>query len=470
VSRAQQASFWEQPLLIGLIVAVMYVLALAGAGALARPLFIILALLSCGFYIQRRDPWKYLTLTFWFWTITPLVRRIIDLHAGFDLLNVILGTPNLITIFMLKEILTSRELLRLRESAIGLFLLLPILYGLGVNFVQGDIVAGMSSAADWVAPLLYYFYFLANWRRIDEAEAPFRMFITANAVVMSVYAIWQFLQPPAWDLAWALNSGMDVGKPVALQMRIFGTLNSPGHLGLWLSTVLLLFLHFRTKITLYIIPATVLALMVTLVRSAAGSVVMGLVLAGLMGRAGIFKIFGSCLLAGVFVVAALSVLSPEASDKLFSRFSSVEDLGNDGSAQARAEIYARAPDLLVANPFGVGIGGTGRGAVAQRVAPIVIDAGPLEIFVALGWVGGAIYTAGFVLVTLQAVLAARTSGSSAALALAVATVGGSAIIIFSNITGFLAAVLWTCAAYAAALGIAARNQRTPIAPRLVAHS
>jgi hypothetical protein len=461
VSRPHKVSFWEQPLLMSGIVAAMYGLSVAGAGGVARLLFIFLAVLSCGYYVQKQRPWEYVTLTYWFWTVTPFVRRIIDFHSGFDLTNVILGTPNLIAIFMLKDVLTSRDLLRLRESVIGLFLLIPMFYGLGVSFVQGDIIPGLSSAADWFAPLLYYFYFLANWRRIDAAELPFRYFLTANAIVMSGYAVYQFFVVPAWDLAWALNSGMDVGKPIALQMRIFGMLNSPGPLGFWLSTLLLLFLHFRTKITVYILPVTVLALLVTLVRAAVGSTVIGLVLAGLMGRAGIFKIFGACLLVGVFVVAVLSVTNPEVGDKLFSRYDSVENLGNDGSARARAEIYAKAPELLTAHPFGVGIGGTGRGAVARGTVPVVFDAGPLEIFVALGWVAGAIYAAGFVLVTLQAVLAARTSKSPAAQALAVATVGSAAIIIFTNPAALLAATLWMCAAYAAALGIAARE-----APRL----
>jgi hypothetical protein len=82
----------------------------------------------------------------------------------------------------------------------------------------------------------------------------------------------------------------------------------------------------------------------------------------------------------------------------------------------------------------------------------------LEVFVTFGWVGGAVYLVGFILIMLQAIIAARVSRSPAALALAVAVVGGSSILIFSNISGFLAAVLWTCAAYAATLGIAARHQ------------
>jgi hypothetical protein len=80
------------------------------------------------------------------------------------------------------------------------------------------------------------------------------------------------------------------------------------------------------------------------------------------------------------------------------------------------------------------------------------------VFVILGWVGGAIYLIGFSLLMIQGLSAARVSGSSAALALAVAVVADSSLIVFTNIGGFFAATLWTCAAYAATLGLAARKQ------------
>jgi O-antigen ligase len=251
---------------------------------------------------------------------------------------------------------------------------------------------------------------------------------------------------------------VSIGNPLPFEIRVFGTLNSPGHLALWLSTILLLFLHFRTRITLAILPLVVLVLLITLVRSAAGSVIMGLVVAGFMGRPGMFRLLGTGLVACVLVLAGLSAFDPSVGDRVISRLDTVQDLGEDGSARARAEIYARAPDLLQEYPFGTGIGSTGRGAVGQNSGPVVFDAGPLEVFVTFGWVGGAVYLVGFILIMLQAIIAARVSRSPAALALAVAVVGGSSILIFSNISGFLAAVLWTCAAYAATLGIAARHQ------------
>lgn len=449
---------WQQPAIVLVMVGTTCALALVGLGAVARYFYILAAFVICGFYIKRH-PWHYLTMTFWLWTITPFARRFIDFHAGYDPASLMLGTPNFVAIFMFRSIFTSRDLLRQRESAVGLFLLLPLLWGMSVSLVRGEIFPALASGADWIGPLFYYYFFLANWRRIAEAEAPFLQFVTLNTVVMAGYALLQFILPQPWDVAWVLNSGMVViGHPVAYEIRVFGTLNSPGHLALWLSTLLLLALHFRTKLTPIAIPLASIVLMLTLVRSAAGSVVLGLLVAAFMGRQGIFKVFGMVLLAGVLSVAGLSVFNPEVTDRLAARFDTVSDLGNDTSARAREEIYASGPALMDELPFGTGIGGVGRGAVEQQTTPIIIDAGPLEVFVALGWVFGAVYLIGFFLLMIQAVIAARASQSSAALALAVSVVAGSSILVFSNIGGFVAATLWTCAAYAATLGLAAREE------------
>jgi hypothetical protein len=458
---------WQQPAIVLAIVGATCAMSLVGLGAVARYFYMLAAFVVCGFYIKRH-PWHYLTMTFWLWTVTPFARRFIDFHAGYDPASLMLGTPNFVAIFMFKSIFTSRDLLRQRESAVGLFLLVPLLWGMSVSLVSGEIFPALASGADWIGPLFYYYFFLANWRRIAEAEAPFLEFVTLNTVVMAGYALLQFISPQPWDVSWVINSGMVViGHPVAYEIRVFGTLNSPGHLALWLSTLLLLALHFRTKLTPIAIPLAAIVLMLTLVRSAAGSVVLGLIVAAFMGRQGIFKVFGMVVLAGVLSVAGLSVFNPEVTDRLAARFDTVSDLGNDTSARAREEIYASGPALMDAVPFGTGIGGVGRGAVAQSTTPIIIDAGPLEVFVALGWVGGAVYLIGFFVLMIQAVMAARASRSSAALALAVSVVAGSSILVFSNIGGFVAATLWTCAAYAATLGLAAREQTKMLRVRRV---
>ncbi len=441
------------------LVVLTALLARLGPGIFARLFFVLAALAAGAFYIQR-SPWHYVTLTLWFWTLTPLVRRLIDYSAGFDPVNFVLATPNLMTLFMLKDVLTSRDLLRQREALVGLLLLLPILYGLCVSLLQGAVVPGLVASADWIAPTLYYFYFITNWRRIGEAEEPFRQFLSVNGLILISYGIWQYFAPSAWDVAWVRDSGIDaIGRPEPYELRIFGTLNLPGLLAMWLGTMLLLFLHFRTKLWVVLVPAGVLLLLMTSVRSVAGTVVLGLLLAGLMGRAGTFKVVGMALFAMILLGGGLSAMNPVMMAQFTERIDTLGNLKGDESAQQREALYRAAPALIDANPLGMGIGALGRGAVASQNAELVtVDSGPLAIYLALGWIGGSLHFAGILLALLQAVLAARLTRSPAALALAVAAVAGACNLVFVGMTGFFASCVWSCAAYAAAIGIAARNR------------
>ncbi len=453
-------SVWQQAVAMAVILSLTDILARLGAGPVARLFFVIAGLVTGAFYL-RRSCWHYLTLTLWFWTLTPLARRLIDYHAGFDPVNFVLATPNLMTLFMLKDVLNSRDLLRQRESLVGLLLLLPILYGLSVSLLQGQVAPGFIAAADWLAPLLYYFYFIANWRRIDAAELPFREFLSINGVFVIGYGIVQYFGPLPWDVAWVIESGMDsIGKPEPYGLRAFSTLNAPGLLAIWLGTTLLLFLHFRTRLTTVLLPAGVLLLLMTLVRSVAGTLAFGLVLAGLLGRAETFKVVAAAIIGITLVGTGMSVADTKMADQITMRLNTLNNLGSDESAVQREALYRAAPALIAANPLGLGIGAVGRGAVTVNNAELVtIDSGPVAIYLALGWVAGSVYWVGIVLAVVQALLAARATRSSAALALAVACAAGAASLPFTGMAGFYAAIVWTCAAYPAAIGLAYRNER-----------
>lgn len=301
---------WEQALLMAGLLVVVEALSLVGLGSVARIIFMVSGVAVAAFY-AKRSPWLFLTLSFWFWTITPFARRIIDFHAGFDAVNILLGTPNLIALLMLKDVIVSRDMLRQREAITGFFVLVPILYGLGLSFVQGAVIPGASAAADWVAPVLYYFYILVNWRRIGEADQVFRGFLSVNLLVITVYSLYQYVSPLPWDVAWVINSGLPgLGVPVPFEIRVFGTLNLPGFLAIWLDLAILLFLHFRTRLSAVLLPFCLLLLFMTLARSVAGAVVVGLLIAGLMGRAGIFKLLGTAIVATVPVFAVVSATVP----------------------------------------------------------------------------------------------------------------------------------------------------------------
>jgi len=452
-SGASMWAAWQQAALVAAIIALTSILSRIGGGLPSRFFFMTAGVAAAGFYI-RRSPWQYVTLTLWFWTVTPFVRRIIDYNGYFDPVNIVLGLPNLLALFMLKDVLTSRDLLRQRESLIGLLLFLPILYGLIVSFVRGDVVTGAVGASGWVAPILYYFFFLANWRRIEEMEKPFRHFLSINGFIVIGYGFYQYVSPPPWDVAWVINSGF---PPYVLpyQIRVFSTTNVPGVLALWLVALVLLSLHFKTRISVLLAPAGAFLLLMTMVRSMVGAVLLGLILAGLMGRPGIFKLVGTGVIALVLIGAGASVVVPDLLAQLAARYDTVTELSNDTSALGRVGIYEEAPAQINQNPFGMGLGGFGRGSVAVQSA-VGLDSGPLAIYLTLGWVAGSVYIAGLVLVLAQALLAALRARSSIAITVAVTAVAGASILPFMNMTDFFATVTWIFSAYAAALGMVAR--------------
>lgn len=432
-----------------------------GSGIAARAFFVLASIAACVYYI-RKSPWLYLTMTLWLWSTTALVRRLIDYHAGFDPVNVILGTPEFVSLLMVWGILNSRELMRHRETIIGLFIAVPILYGIGVSFVEGQIVAGIISSADWIGPPLYYFFVIAHWRRIREFEPVLTKFLAINIACVASYTIFQFVTAPPWDTAWLVNSALTgVGSPEPFQMRIFGTLNGPGILADWLGFALLLFLHFKNRITPLLVPVCAMLVILSYVRSEAGAVLASYVVAALLGRGGIFKML---LFGTVGVVISLSVISvvlPEVNDMIVQRAQSVQDLDQDTSADVRQSIYANTPRLIAAAPWGLGIGAIGRGAVSKQDNDDlqIIDSGPLAVYLPLGWVAGTIYFLGIILMAAQSWSAARATRSGAAIAVTAATISQVMLLPFYNVLGLDAMLLWLFSGYAAAIGMEARIDR-----------
>jgi hypothetical protein len=427
----------------------------SGLGTPARLLFFAGGLGAAGYYV-RRSPWLYLTVCFWFWTLAPCFRRVVDYYAGFDPTSIMLATPSFMTLFTLNAVLNSSSLLARRSGRIGLLLAVPICYGLFVNFVLGDVLPGAVAAADWLVPLLYYFYFLTLSDRIAEAEEHFRIFLTLNLAFIVIYGLNQYFAPTDWDIAWIRDSGLvELGGPLPFTVRLFSTLNMPGPLAIWVSTVLLLALHFRTKLMLLVLPAAGILLLLTLVRSVLGTTAVGLIAAILFGRPKVFVsvVKSVTLLTLVMggIGAIVLVTDPDLSDRIEARFGTLNRLDYDVSAEARRATYAAAPGELDDHPFGTGIATLGRGAVVAGRGQVVIDAGPVAIYLALGWIGGTTYLIGIILVTLQTISGARASGSPAALALAAATIANLSMLAFDNAMGVQAAILWTCAGYANAM-------------------
>ncbi|WP_428393669.1 O-antigen ligase family protein [Lichenicoccus sp.] len=437
-----------------LIIGATVVLA-AGGLRQGSQFFYIIASVAVGVAYIRRSPWDFLLFSLWAWTLTPFVRRLIDLYCGFDPTNIVLGLPNLLSLLMVADILSSARVFRLKESTTGLLLLTPVVYGIVVSLVQGNIISGLIGAADWIVPITYYYFLIRHASEIADLERPLTEFVTLNMLLLAVYGVVQFFAPPPWDSAWLINSGVTAGgQPVAYKIRVFSTLNSAGVAAPWFEMLIILSLHFRTRLASVLTAVCVVVLLMTLGRAVLGALLVALLIVFLSSGGRMLRTLAITIVAVVLLLGTLSAYYPSVGQRFTSRFDTVNDLGQDDSAIHRLALYRAAPEWLDKHPLGLGIGALGRGAVSSDDANLIsIDSGPLAIYLSLGWIAGSIYIAGIVAVLIQAASAARRCGSPAAVVAATAAFAASLGLIFGNVTGLIGVIIWMCAGYASVLGM-----------------
>ena len=427
------------------LVAVVAALAVVGLGVVARPLYMLGGVFIAWFSL-RRSPWLYLSATMWFWLVTAFVRRLIEWRAGFNATDIILATPNLMGLFMLRPILTSPGLLARREVGAGLFVAAAVVYGLCVSFFRGDVVPGAVAAADWLAPMFYFFFIVAHSDKADTLEPHLRIFMLLGLCVTVPYGLIQYFFLPEWDAKWMTSSELrSIGQPFPMEVRVFSTTNNPSFLAVWLGVCVLLAPFLRGRMLSVLAPAAAFVLLLTLVRAVYGSLVLALLTALLLGRGHVAKPLSVVVLVIAMLCASLAVMDPVAADKLVSRLQSFSDLEGDDSAQVRKMIYEQTPEIIDSQPFGLGIGAMGRGAAATgNEDMIAVDSGPLASYWALGWVGGSVFMLGLAFAAGQALAAARRHQSPLVLAFACAAICPLGTFPFVNVVGFSGTMMWIC--------------------------
>jgi hypothetical protein len=449
VPRGTAATALQEEALLALayagLVATVAALALAGAGALARPLY-MLAGLAFAWAARRRSPWLYVTATLWFWLFTAGVRRVIDWHAGYSPLAAMLATPNLMAMRMLPDILSTRGLLR--RPGIGDATLLAgcVLYGLFLSLAKGEIFGAALSATDWVVPLLYLFFFICEAGRIDDWPAHFKPFLAMSLALLVPYSLYQYVRMPPWDALWMVASGMaSAGSPVPLGARVFGPLNAPGMLAIWCGACLVLLALYRSVVMLAFAPPLLLLVAVGQVRCVYGSVALALLAGGVIGRGRPGRLAAIVAVAAAGAALGAALLDPRVTDQVAARVATLRHLASDASARSRAELYAAIPDRIEQSPFGVGIAEQGRGLAAQggrEQSTLNIDSGPLSDLLALGLFAGVLHILAMALIQLRAIVLGRRLASPFAAGMAAASVVVFGTYPFLNVIGFPGAVFW----------------------------
>lgn len=424
----------------------------AGGGGLLRLAYPAVAFLV-GLYLYRRDGVRYLSFTLWLWFLTPFVRRLIDYQSGWVDPSPVLLAPLLVTVITGDTFLRHCKGL-LRQGGLPFALALAgVAYGTGIGMLRYPPTPAIVVAIlNWVVPICFGFYLLANWPDYDHYRKAIERNFVWGTLVMGSYGVWQFIFAPAWDQEWMRNVQYgSFGTPEPFGIRVFSTLNSPGPFGVVMLVGLLLLFVQRGWLRLPAAAAGYAAFLLALVRSAWMGWLVGLTMLLIYLQLRV-KIR---LLAIIFIVALC--VSPLFAYEPFvgmlqSRFQTFTSLKQDVSYLARMEGYVQFLGEALADPLGKGVGVMDKEYVIdpddEGMGPH--DSAILEILLSLGCCGALLYLAGLGLL-LRALLRSpetrddpfATAARAIGLAFYALLVMGSVIIAVSGVIfwGFLGIAL-----------------------------
>ncbi|WP_092499481.1 O-antigen ligase family protein [Faunimonas pinastri] len=391
----------------------LLILALAApafaGGASALRLAFPVAVAGIALWLLVRHPFgRFLSFVLWLFVLTPFVRRIVDFQAGWQEVNVLMVAPYAAASLCLGSLVALIVPGRLQPGAPGgnrpgpsaglrgggLFLavVLAVTYGLILALLHDHIANGMFDALRWAVPPALGVAIVLNRADHPALRTEVEAFMLVATPAAALYGLYQFVQIPPWDANWMNNVDMNtIGSPLPYQVRIFGTLNSPGPYAFFLSIGIVLLLCSRHRLRWLGITTGTLALLLSFVRTSWLGLALCLAFMALTApravRASMLGLIGAAIL-----IPPLLMLDPDIGETITGRFESFGSLGKDESASARLFQYRTFVDALDRDPLGQGL--ALHGATASQVSVRsyeVIDGGFIEILASLGLVGGLVY-------------------------------------------------------------------------------
>ena len=353
-----------------------------------------------GGLLYRAFPVLYIGFTWWVWFLSPMIRRVVDLQAGWADPNPILLAPYLvggITIFTL-----ARHVGRLREKSAFSFLLVlaGIFLGYLVGVVRVSPFAATFNLLQWIVPVLFGFHVFVSWQSFPQYRRTFTRVFLWGALVMGAYALIQFFFLPSWDAFWMVSSEMDsVGKAKPLEVRVFSTVNAPAPFAYAMIPGMLLIFAGRRLLNFLSAVAGYGGFLLSLVRSAWGGWLVGLIFLTMRtsgkGRSRLITVM---LVSGLVAVPLLS--TGVILEKVSARFQTFSSIEQDNSLNARLAAYKGVTIRILNDPVGYGMGVSGSASRKVNDKVPVLDSGLLDIALQLGWLGAFLYYWGLARLTL----------------------------------------------------------------------
>lgn len=428
-----------------------FIFFMAHLSALTNYLFPISAF-CLSIVLYRTSPRLYISNTWWLWFITPEIRRLVDYQVGFQSVSPVMLSPYLATGLAFFTVVAYLPELRYKLLFPMALASAGVIYGYLVGVINAGILAATFGLLNWILPIFIGLYVAIQWRHYNAFKKTIYHTFVWGSLIMGLYGVIQYIDPPPWDRYWMLASKMlSIGLPIPYHVRIFSTMNSPGPFAMEIMGTLLM---LTAGGGFWRIPAAVfgyISLLLSLVRTAWGGWAVAILY--LIFR---FKPENTIryLIAGIMVITlALPILTfgPIAKD-LNKRIQSIENVKQNASYQSRIAFYEDFIGKSLDTPIGSGIGNVGVAARLSSSGHVVdFDSGIMEIPYVLGWLGGMLFLIGTIWILLYISLSKWTKidpfiAISSAIALAVF----STIIFFNSLIGSTGMFFWEFAGMAVA--------------------
>lgn len=374
--------------------------------------FFPLGALGVALMLYWRSPAHYIGFVCWLFFLTPEVRRLADfVNGAFNEQSPIMVAPLLAVALTGLTLLKHVSLLGQRRAAPLVLIVIALLYAFVVGIVQVGPAAATFTLINWLYPVMVAFYLTVTWRHYPDYHRVLLKTFIYGGLLMSGYGLLEFVSPMPWDAFWLISSRMlSEGQPVPFGMRVSSTMNSCGPFAVTLMTILLMSLAARGKARILLGCVGIPALLLTGARSTWGGFAIALVysFAMLDGKSRMRLMAG---VLGLAVVAAPLMMIDQVAEPVMQRLSSIQDLGQDDSYQARAEFYKSFMSSALTDIAGQGLGTTGLGSKLSdntgAQAMLNFDSGLMEVPYVMGWPGTLLYVTGIVMLLWRAYRASR---------------------------------------------------------------
>jgi hypothetical protein len=362
------------------------------------------ATVIAGLVLYFRSQAGYLSFTLFIWFVSPFVRRIIDLKAGWVDPSPVLLAPLLVTLI---SGLSLPLLFRVNSKFRCPYVLAlgALLFGLGVSLLRSGTAGVTVPLLNFLAPILLGAHIISNWRHCRRLSEAFDRTIIGGVLVMGIYGIVQYQLAPAWDTNWMIdvdNPAFGTAEPLGI--RVFSTLNSPIPFGIVMMVGLLILTNRRGWAGALVPCIGYLAFGLSLARTAWLGWATGALVLICVSKLARTRLTIS-IAVGAIVIAVFSSANP-ITDVISKRAQSFAAPKDDFSLNVRLAAYEEYLDALLADPFGQGVGSRGYD-IDTRVGFGPHDSAILEIFRCLGWFGGGTYLLASILLVFHAALAAK---------------------------------------------------------------